>query len=348
MLAPVTHILPLTKIRRARLLPRPGKVLVRPGQKVAATDVIAQALVPSTHILLDIRRGLAIQKSSEVERHIVRQTGDLLEKGDVIAQTSGLFSRIIRAPQKGEIVNISNGQVLLQTDTSTIDILAGINATVTEITPDLGAILEIDGALIQGVWGNGQMDGGLLRVLASAPEDEITSQQIDVSMRGAVIMGGYCSTADTLQAGADLPLRGLILSSIAADLIPVAEKMPYPIVVIEGFGKIPLNSIAYKILTTSDKRDISLYGAYQQRGERPEIIIPLPATGGAAIDTCYFETGQAVRIQGLPYRGKIGTIVQLKKGISTLANGIKTSAAEVQLEDASRVTVPLANLEVIV
>src|SRR5512136_949312 len=104
MLAPVTHILALTNIRRARSLSMPGNVLVRPGQKVSAADVIAQARVPSGHILLDIRRGLGIQSISAAERCIVRQQGDKLEKGDVIAESGGLFARTIRATTDGEIV----------------------------------------------------------------------------------------------------------------------------------------------------------------------------------------------------------------------------------------------------
>ena len=39
MLASIVHILPLTLIRRERLLPIPGKVLVRQGQRVGAQTV---------------------------------------------------------------------------------------------------------------------------------------------------------------------------------------------------------------------------------------------------------------------------------------------------------------------
>ena len=45
----MTQIHPLTLIRRNRLLPVPGEVSVRPGQKVKPTDVVAEASIPSRH-----------------------------------------------------------------------------------------------------------------------------------------------------------------------------------------------------------------------------------------------------------------------------------------------------------
>ncbi|MBE0697868.1 MAG: hypothetical protein IH586_13180 [Anaerolineaceae bacterium] len=348
MLASITHILPLTNIRRTRVLAVPGKVLVRVGQKVNASDVIAQAQKSAGHTILDIRRGLGVTRISEAERCIVRQQGDRLEKGDVIAEASGLFSRIVRAPSAGEIVSISGGQVLLRTETTQVEVLAGFNGIVFEIIPELGAVIEVNGGLVQGVWGNGRMDNGLLLVIAAAPDDQLTGQKIDVSMRGAVVMGGHCSSADVLRAAGDLPLRGLILSSITADLIPVARSQNYPILVTDGFGKIPMNEPAFKLLTTSEKRDVSIHAVYNPGvGERPELIIPLPAAGQLAPETDYFAQGQLVRIQGMPYTGKVGTIVQLHQGLFTLPNGLKVSAADVQLESDMRVSVPLTNLEVI-
>jgi hypothetical protein len=348
MLAPVTHILPLTNIRRARTLPVPGSVLVRTGQKVNASDVVAQAHVPSGHAVLDIRRGLKISQISTAERAIVRQVGDKLEKGDVIAESGGLFARIVRAPADGEIVSISGGQVLLRVRTSLLEVHAGFAGTVVEIIKDQGAIIEANGALIQGVWGNGQSDSGMLLMVAQSPEEEISRQQIDVSMRGAVVFGGTCANADVLHAGAELPLRGLVLSSISANLIPVASSLKYPIFVIEGFGKTPMNDAAFKLLSTSEKRDVSVSATINPlAGERPELIIPLPAIGQSAPETDYFAPNQIVRIQGAPYAGRVGTFVQARQGLFTLPNGLKVPAADIQLDNETRVTVPLANLEVI-
>ena len=348
MLAPVTHILPLTSIRRMRTLPIAGRVLVRTGQKVNASDVIAQARVPSGHMVLDVRRGLGIPQASAAERAIVRQVGDKLEKGDVIAESGGIFARIVRAPADGEIISINGGQVLIRVRTTAVEVRAGFAGTISDIIKDQGAIIETSGALIQGVWGNGRMDSGMLLILSKTPDEELNRQQIEVSMRGAVIMGGHCANPEVLRVGGELQLRGLVLSSMSSDLVPLASSLPYPILVLEGFGKIPLNQTAFKLLSTSEKRDVSVSAAYHPAaGERPELIIPLPAIGQSAPETDYFAPNQTVRIQGAPYAGKVGTFVQARPGLVTLPNGLKVQAADVQLDNDTRVTVPLANLEVI-
>lgn len=348
MLASVTHILPLTSIHRVRTLPVAGQVLVRPGQKVAATDVIAQASIPAEHMVLDIRRGLGVSKAGEAERAIVRQQGDRLEKGDVIAETGGLFSRIVRAPAAGEIVSIGSGQVLLRVSSRTVEVKAGFAGTVAEIIPDLGAAIETSGALVQGVWGNEAVDNGLLLVVAREPDEELTRPSIDVSMRGAIVLAGHCASQDALRAGAELPLRGLILASITADLVPFAAAQKYPIFVLEGFGKIPMNDTAFRLLSSSEKREVSINTYFNPAlGQRPEVIIPLPSIGSPPRETDYFAPSQTVRIQGAPYAGKIGMITQVKAGLTELPNGLRAPAAEVQLDSDTRVLVPLANLEVI-
>lgn len=348
MLAPVTHILALTNIRRSRVLPIPGQVMVRPGQKVNASDVVAQARVPSGHILIDVRKGLGIPTISAAERCIVRQQGDRLEKGDVIAESGGMLSRTIRAIVDGEVVLVHAAQVLIRVKSALVEVKAGFTGTVAEVLTDQGAVVETNGALIQGVWGNGRVDNGLLLLVAKSSQEELSRQNIDVSMRGAVVLGGHCSSADALQAGGELPLRGLILSSMASELLPVASSLNYPIVVVEGFGKIPMNETAHRLLTTSEKRDISINAGFNlSAGERPELVIPLPASAQAAPDMTYFAPKKTVRIQGAPYSGKIGTIIQVRQGPSVLPNGLKAAAADILLDKDERVVIPLSNLEVI-
>jgi len=348
MLAPVNHILGLTNIRRRRLLPVAGNVLVRVGQRVSASDVIAEANIATRHMLLDIRRSLGGASAAETERWIVRHEGDKVAAGDVIAEKGGLFSRIVRAPVSGTVAMVAGGRVLLEVESQPFQIQAATPGVVTEIYPERGAQIETNGALIQGAWGNGRVSEGTLLPILHSPDEVLTGEMLDVSLRGAVVAAGHCRDLKVLRAAADLPLRGLILGSISSELLASAAALDFPLILLEGFGRVPMNDAAYRLIVSSEKRDVSLNAAYNPPlGERPELIIPLAANAPSAADSVYFQPDQAVRIQGEPYRGKMGVIVHIRPGLTVLPSGLRAAAADVRLENDAVVTVPLANLEVI-
>lgn len=348
MLAQVTHILGLTSIRRVRTLPVSGRVLVASRQKVNASDVIAEAQIPAQHVLVDVRRALRLGSVEQAQRVIVRNEGERVFAGDVIAETGGLFPRMVRAPADGQVVMIAGGRVIIEVQSQPIQIFAGVPGYVTEVIQERGAVIEGQGALIQGAWGNDRVAEGMMINLLNSPDEELTRQKMDVSLRGAVVVGGMCSDPEVLRMGEELPLRGLILSSMSASLVPVARSVNYPILLTEGFGRIPMNEAAYTLISTNDKRDVALSTPFRlQAGERPELIIPLPAVGEPAADFAYFKPDQKVRILGAPYPSHVGVLVRLLPGLTTLPNGVRAQAAEVRLSKDTLVVVPLANLEVI-
>jgi hypothetical protein len=240
---------------------------------------------------------------------------------------------------------------MLQLDSPPDELRAGIPGTVTALLDERGVVIETTGALIQGVWGNGRVDYGLMNVLIQAPDDTLTADRLDVSMRGSVVLGGYCDDVEVLRAAAGLPVRGLILASMDAVLLPFALRARYPIILLEGFGKIPMNTAAYKLLITNERRDVALNAdAWDRyRGVRPEVIIPLPAPGELPVpqDGGTFEAGQQVRVVRAPYHAMTGSIVSLISGLTPLPNGAKALCAEIQIETGDKVVIPLTNLEVI-
>lgn len=350
MLAPVAHILPVTTIQRERVLPVPGRVLVRKGQKVNPVDAIAHANLSPEHILLNVAGGLGLGVL-EIDEYIQRQAGELVSEGDIIAGPVGLAQRVVRAPRSGRVILIRNGKVLLEVDSPPFVLRAGLPGVVISLIPERGAVIEGTGALIQGVWGNGRVDYGLLHVLAKKPEDLLAPDQLDASMRGSVILAGFCGEKSVLQVAAELPLRGLILSSMASSLVSVAGKMEYPIVVVEGYGLLPMNSAAFNLLSTSDRREIALNAEPFDRfaNTRPEIVIPLPTTEQPTepLESVVFSTDQQVRIVRAPYKSQIGTIVALRQLMKILPSKVRAPAAEISLESGETVVLPLANLEVL-
>jgi hypothetical protein len=314
MFSPVHHVLPLTTIHRRRLLPVPGRIVVRKGQKVNPTDVIAEANLAPQHIVLEVARGLGLPPD-KADKYLQRKTGDRVSEGDVIAGP------------------------------------AGLPGMVTEIIGDRGVVIENIGALIQGAWGNGLIDYGLMNVLLHKPEELLTANLLDVSLRGSVILAGHCGKANVLEAAAELPARGLILSSMDSALAPLAVRMRFPILLVEGFGRLPMNSAAFKLLTTNDRREVSLNAMMidQFAAARPEVVIPLPADTSPPLpdEVKAFNPNQRVLITRAPYHAQIGTLVALRPGLQALPNGVRAMAAEVKLENGENAVLPLANLEVL-
>ena len=349
MLIPVTHILPVTTIERRRLLPIAGTVLVRAGQEVRAEEVIATADLKGEHISLDLARGLGVPKNKTTS-YLKRDIGEDIPEGGVIASRAGLVSRVVRAPKAGKLVAVGGGQALLQISRKPFELKAGIPGTVSKIEADYGAIIQVTGAWIQGVWGNGQISSGGLYVAADSPEHVLQSKDLDPSQRGQVMFAGYCNNPQLLDTLGKIKMRGLILGSMDTRLRPMAARLPYPIMVLEGFGKIPINPVAYRLLSTSAQRDTTLNAARFDRttGERPEVIIPVAGQIGSSlpVDLEPLEIGKRVRMLQPPYRGLVGTVSRLA-GIQRMPNGLRTESVEITLGEQEKVVVPVANIEIL-
>ena len=349
-LAKPSFVLPLTRIRRERLLPKRGNVLVNQGQQVFPRVVIAEAILAPEYVILNIAQDLGLP-IAKADRYIECKEGDTINADDVIATSpKGLFRRIVHSPCNGRVVLAGDGQVLLEKETSPQPLLAGYSGVVMDLIPDRGAVIESIGALVQAVWGNGQINFGTLRVLANQPDGLITADMLDISMRGAVILAGHCNQVEGLQSASEIHIRGLILGSMSTALVSVALGMSFPIVLTEGFGHLPMSAAAFKLLSTSVNRDTTVNAEPFDRytGTRPEIVVSLTASDKPPLPTLdqLYTPGQRVRIIHNPHMTQVGTIVRLS-GLQRLSSGIRTQAAEIQFDGDELVTVPLANLDLL-
>lgn len=351
MLAPVLHVLPLTTIVRERLLPVKGKVNVEVNQRVNPTDVVAEASFSREHLLLDVARTFGVTAQA-ADKMIKVQPGDVLKQGAVVAENGAFIARSIKAPRAGRVVVSGGGQVLMEVGDARLELRAGLSGTVVRVIPERGVVIRTVGALVQGVWGNGRVEHGLMTSLIEHQDDVLTPDRLDVSLRGSVILGGHVGDAATLRVAAELPVRGLIVSSLHVSLLTTAVQMRFPILVLDGFGKIPMNSAAFELLQTQDRNvPVTVNAEFPERysGGRPEVIIPKSVINEPeeAEDFLPFAIGQKIHMRRSPYAGMIGSITDLPPGLSKLPNGLRAAAAEVRLENGETLLVPLVNLEVV-
>ena len=331
-------------------MPAGGRIIARRGQQVNPVDVVAEAIVRPEHLLLDIGRGLGLT-ANEADHHIQRRAGDEVGEGDVIAGPVGIARRVVRAPRAGTVVVAGGGQVLLELEGLFSELRSGYTGVVVEIIGDRGVAIEAVGSLIQGVWGNGKINYGMLNILPNTPDQEVTPGMMDVSLRGSVVMAGICGDERVLTSAEELPVRGMILASMDSALVPAALKVSFPIILVEGFGNIPMNQDAFTILSSGKMREVSINAEPWNRmaNTRPEAVIALPdgVLPEVPTDSAAFAIGQTVRVISPPYTSMVGTLTNLLPGLSVLPSELRAQTAGVRLLNGDTVQVPLANLEII-
>jgi len=349
MTAPIIHVLPLTTITRERHLPVPGRVTAQLDRKVTALDVVAEALHGDNHLLLDVAKTFGIQ-AKDVEHLLQVRVGDKVSANEILARQSGLGMHVIRAPMDGRVVLMSNGYVVLETGDPTFELRAGMPGIITRVISERGVEITFTGALVQGVWGNNQVDLGMMLPVLANPGETLTIQQIDVSQRGSILFAGRCQDARVLQAAAELPVRGMILGSLSPSLLSQALQVRFPIIVLDGFAFNPINKIAYKLLMTNAKREVTLNAVPLDlhNNIHPEIYIPLPVNQypPAPMEVVEFSPDQPVRLTRAPHPGEIGRIIEVHHSLTTIPNGLRVPTAKVKLDSGEHVIVPLSNLEV--
>src|SRR5258706_10389261 len=205
MLAPVLHVLPLTTIVRERTLPVAGKVTAHLNQRVSPTDVIAEANFAREHVLLDVARTFGVSANA-ADKLLKVKEGDRLTEGALVAEADGPFGRSIKAPRPGHVMVAGGGQVLMEVGDTRIELRAGLPGTVIQVMNERGVVIRTAGALVQGTWGNGRIDNGLMTNLIDKQDGVLTADRLDVSLRGSVIFGGHVRDVGTLRAAPEMPV----------------------------------------------------------------------------------------------------------------------------------------------
>ncbi len=346
----VKHYHELTNIKRERVVPVAGDVLVRRMQKVSPTDVIVVAATAPKFLLIDIAEGLHVSPA-KADELLHRKSGESLVKGDIIAGPVGPFKRVIRAPQSGQVKIAGEGKVLYEVESPVYELQAGMEGTVTNIIPERGAIIETRGALVQGIWGNGKITYGIMQQVSSDLLQELVPEQLNIGFRGTIIIAGFCRNPNVLETAGNIPVKGLVLGSMSSNLIPLASKIDYPIMVVDGFGRKPMNRAAEKILIANKDKNVALNAqAYDPfLGNYPEVIIShsIKTDLADAPETETLKAGKTVIIVNGLLSSRIGKIEHIYPRKKNLPSGISTRVASVNLSGDETVEIPLTNLEII-
>ncbi len=349
-----TRIKPLTTIRRERVLPSRGEVLVQPGEFVGSADIVARCELPGEIQVVDVSRELRVRQD-KAEEYVRKSARDPVQANEVLAAPRGLFGRLQRAcrsPVDGHVVAVRNGLVLIESLPIPFDLNAHLKGQVANVMPNLGVVISTVGALIQGVWGSGKEAEGVLKVLVDNPQRPLRAHAIDVSCHGTLVVGGRILDEKALEQAVEAKVRGIIAGSVNADLLPVLEGLPFPVLITEGFGALPISEPIFSLLDANAGREAMLNAETRTRwgAKRPELVIPLRAEEKRPAEEAGpqpLDVGMQVRVLREPHLGAIGTVRDLPPLPHVVESGARLRVAEVDVGNERPILVPLANLELI-
>ncbi|MFC1887478.1 hypothetical protein ACFLYK_01570 [Candidatus Cloacimonadota bacterium] len=356
-------------LRKDRILPLKGTVLVKKGDKVKAEDVVAETLLPGKVLPFNLANRLGVPVNLINEYTKVKE-GDILHKGQVLAESKGflgLFKSTVKSPIDGEVENISRitGQLLLREPRIPVQITAFIDGLVVDVIENEGVIIENKSAYVQGIFGIGGETVGSLMMLATGSDDVVTVDKINDSCKDKIIVVGSLVTYDVIKKSQQVGVKGIITGGIDdRDLkqllgynIGVAitghENIGLTIVTTEGFGKIKMADKTFDLLKKFDGNKTSIHGKTQIRAGvmRPEIIIPLEFSEDELqvkeSKMSELEIGTTIRVIRQPNFGIIGKVTGLPEELTAVESETLVRILEAELENGDKVTLPRANVEVI-
>lgn len=358
-----------TVIRRRRLLPLPGNVLVSAGDRVRSDQPVARAELPGKVYPVNLANQLSIAPD-EIKDYLVKKEGDLVQRDEILAENKPLikwFKTEIRSPVTGTIESLSmvTGQVLLREPPRILDLLAYVDSTVVETIPQQGVVVEAGCSLVQGIFGIGGEVWGEIAVAVQSPDEPLTPAHLKPDMRGKIVVGGSFLPAETMTRAKELGVAGLVVGGIhdkdlrvllGYDLgvaITGTEHVGFTLILTEGFGTIPMAAKTFRLLSAHAGQKASISGATQIRAGviRPEIIIP-QATSSADSGVMQSQRegirlGDPVRIIRDPLFGKIGEVSALPADLQKIPTESEVRVLEVKFADGLRAVIPRTNIEVI-
>lgn len=357
-------------VKKKRLLPIKGHVIVKKGDWVNPNDIIAKTELPGVVFPVNLANILGVLPS-DVPGAMSFKLGERAKQGENIALSKsffGLFKMYYKSPIDATVESVSNltGQVILRGDPIPVNVKAYMKGKITEVIPEEGVIVENVGAYIQGIFGIGGETDGELCIISKSIDAVLDEKEIKPEHKDKIIVGGSLVTIKALYKAIEYGVRGIIVAGfedqdlreiLGYDLgvaITGTENLGTTLVVTEGFGKIDMAQKTFDLLNAHHGNLVSINGATQIRAGviRPEIIIPLAEElkndiPPAESKGCALAIGSSIRIIRSPHFGEIGIVTQLPPKPQQVDSETHARVLHLKLSSGEEVLVPRSNVEMI-
>lgn len=357
-------------VKKSRILPLKGEVIVKVGDKVEPDDVVAHTHLPGNVVPINVANILGVP-AEDLELVMSKKEKDPIKEGEEIALKKSFlkwFNKSCKATINGTIESISQitGQVLQRGMPIPVEVKAYLRGEILEVIPTEGVVVACQAAFVQGIFGIGGETYGNIQVAVPDNATVLSEELIKEDMAGKVIVGGSLVTADALKKAIKVKAKGIVVGGfddkdlrdfLGYDIgvaITGSEEIGITLVVTEGFGGINMAQKTFDLLKKHEGEMACINGATQIRAGviRPELVIPsgrdiasVQAIGNAEIHG--LEIGSPIRVIRHPYFGQLGKVTGLPPQLQKLESESTARVLEVEFDGGNKAIVPRANVEMI-
>jgi hypothetical protein len=357
-------------VKKNRILPLKGEVIVKVGDNVEPEDVVAQTYLPGNVVPINVANILGIPPE-DLSMVMTKRERDAINEGQQIALKKSFikwFNKGCNATIDGTIESISHitGQVLQRGKPIPVQVKAYVKGKVLEVIPGEGVVVGCQAAFVQGIFGIGGETFGNIKMAVTDNATVLSDDKITDDMSGKVIVGGSLVTAEALKKAIKVKAKGIVVGGfddkdlrdfLGYDIgvaITGSEEKGITLVVTEGFGKINMAQKTFELLKRHEGEMACINGATQIRAGviRPEVVIPRSRDvtkdqKSEAAGMHGLESGSPIRVIRHPHFGKLGKVTSLPPQLQKLESESSARVLEVEFDGGSRAVVPRANVEMI-
>lgn len=304
--------------------------------------------------------------------------GDEVFAGQVLASATNIGQvDYVYSPMAGVVERICprSGTITIVRPVRPSQVKAYLGGVVTEVLPELGAVIEATGSYIEGIFGVGGERAGEIVMATDGPDGDLDEAGVDVSHKGKVLVAGRFVSLEALKKARMIGVSGIITGGINnLDLVQFLgkeivvgitgqEDTDLTVIVMEGFGPMPMNEKVWDLLASRAGKVASIDGTTHIRAGavRPQVLVSDGALEPDSSTAPWTEehvsrtdrplitnlsVGDRVRCVRQPYFGLWGVVLDLPAEPREVESGSRMEVALVRLDDGREVWIAEANLEV--
>ncbi len=333
--------------RVVRLIPPLSNPIVKAGDAIEPTTIIARSTRPARQTVLSVAELLRVRTS--IAPLMLKGVGDAVKQDEPIARRPSFFlKRRVNAPIGGKLTAIytSLGIAVIEVPTPPLEIPSLVLGNVMDVTYNRSITIEVEGTFLWGSLAWGTEGRGTL-----APYDMISGQAIDNTFYYTLrpITWELLKEAHTL--GVTAIIGPTIDIDIWRNLSAGNDAATTTVVALLGLGKSSLDATIASQLQSQHGQSVTLL-LHQGVGKmpaRPQLVFQLPdaSTVGGTEDPLErdLQVGSPALALRPPLQGITVQVEELPPNPQRLPTGIRTFVARAAAPGHPSTLIPRLNLD---